>query len=107
MDHANVYVALEQVSGKGMPQRVRGCMLDDSGGLSGRRAAAVELTCGERIDTVPVREQIAAWPLHLPPGPQQLEQMRGEHRIAVLAILCVHQIYVAIIPKLPASKTFS
>src|SRR5665647_3472826 len=61
--------------------------LDSNDGMAapGGMAGAVELACGQRVQPVLSRKQPALWPRQLPPGPQQIEQMRGQHNIAILA----------------------
>jgi hypothetical protein len=56
---------------------------------------AVELARGQMVDRVLSWKQPTPGPLDPPPVTQQLEQLWGEHREAVLAALCVHRIYVA------------
>jgi hypothetical protein len=78
-------------------QAVRRHTLGDAGGSGGLDADAVEVTRRERVDAILTGKQIALRPQHQPPVPQQFEQMRGQHCVAVLAPLCVRRIYVAMV----------
>ena len=87
LDHPNVDFALEQMGGKGVSQAVRRHALGDARGSGGLDADAVEVTRRERVDAILTRKQISLRPQHRPPVPQQFEQMRGQHCVAVLAPL--------------------
>ena len=52
-------------------------------------AGAVELARRHRLDRVAARKQPALRPRRLPPGAQQLEQLRRQHDVAVLAALAL------------------
>src|SRR6516225_7725170 len=68
-------------------QAVRRHALGDARGSGGLDADAVEVTRRERVDAILTRKQISLRPQHRPPVPQQFEQMRGQHCVAVLAPL--------------------
>src|SRR5450755_4510709 len=85
LDHPDIDVLLEQMSGEAVPQGVERYALVDIGPLGCGMACAVELACGQRVQPVLARKQPALWPRQLPPGPQQIEQMRRQHDIAILA----------------------
>jgi hypothetical protein len=87
LDHANVGLLLQKMSGEAVPQRVQRDPLVDLGHLRRGVAGAVELPGRERLDRVAPRKQPALRPRRLPPGAQQLEQMLGQHDVAVLAAL--------------------
>ena len=89
LDHADIDLLLEQMGGEAVPQRVQGDALVDRGRLSRGVAGAVELARGERLHRVAARKQPALGPRRLPPGAQQLQQMRGEHHVAILATLAL------------------
>jgi hypothetical protein len=74
---------------RAVPKRVQGDALVDPGRLRRGVAGAVELACRERIDPVLPGEQPSLRPGRLPIGAQQLEQMLGEHHVAVLATLAL------------------
>src|SRR6516162_9612723 len=99
LDHANINFLLEQMSRKTVPQRVRRHPFGNLCRVSGGMDNAVELARGEMVDRVLSGKQPAPGPLDPPPVTQQLEQLWGEHREAVLAALCVREIYVASIWK--------
>ena len=89
LDHADVDLLLEQMGGEAVPQRVQRDALVDLGRLRRGMAGAVELACRQRVDPVLPGKQPALGPRRLPPGAQQLEQMLGEHHVAVLAALAL------------------
>src|SRR5215831_8380299 len=72
-----------------MPQRVWRHALLDSGGLAGGTDGAAELAGRQRLDRVaagkqPASRQQQAAPSPLPPpGPQQFEQLRRQHRVPI------------------------
>jgi hypothetical protein len=63
--------------------------------LSGGVNNPVEMARGEMVDRVLSWKQPPPGPFDPPPVTQQLEQLWGEHCEAVLAALCVREIYVA------------
>ena len=93
LDHADIDALLEQVRGEAVPQRVRRHALGDPRGLGGGADNAAELAGRQRLDRVAAwkqpasRQQQAAPPPLAPPGAQQFEQLRRQHRVAVLASL--------------------
>src|SRR3954471_10582872 len=95
LDDANVDVLLQEMRGEAVAQRVRRHPLLDPGGLGRRVDGAVHLTGRQRCDRIATREQPAlrqhqALTLSFPPpGAQELEQVRGQHGVAVLAALAL------------------
>src|SRR5215218_336196 len=93
LDDANVDVLLQQMRGEAVAQGVRRHLLADPGGLGRGVDGAVHLTGRQRRDRIAAREQPAlrqpqATAASLPPpGPQELEQVRRQHGVAVLAAL--------------------
>ena len=93
LDHADIDALLEQVGGEAVPQRVRRDALGDPRGLGGGADDTAELAGGQRLDRVAAgkqpasRQQQAAPSPFAPPGAQQFEQLRRQHRMAVLAAL--------------------
>src|SRR6266850_669372 len=85
LDHPDIDVLLEQVGGEAMPQAMERYALVDLGSIGCGMAGAIELARRQRVQPVLSRKQPALWPRQLPPGPQQTEQMRGQHDIAILA----------------------
>src|SRR5450755_1273235 len=85
LDHSDIDVLFQQVSGEAVPQGVERYALVDLGLIGGGMAGAIELARRHRVHPVLSREQPALWPRQLPPGPHQIEQMRGQHDIAILA----------------------
>ena len=91
LDDADVDILLRQMGGEAVAQRVRRHPLAYLGGLRRGMDGAVHLPRGERRDRIAAREQPAlrqhhAAPLALPPpGAQQLEQLRRQHGVAILA----------------------
>src|SRR3954452_6834818 len=89
LDHADVDVLLQQVSREAVAQRVRRDPLGDLGPLSGGMDGPVELTRGERVDWVLSGEQPDPRAGDPPPVPQEVEQLRREHRKAIPASLAL------------------
>src|SRR5271163_4034651 len=89
LDHADVGLLLEQVRGEAVPQRVQMDGLVDLGHPRRGVAGPVELARRERVDWVLPRKQPALRPSHLPPGPQQIEEMLRQHHVSVLAALAL------------------
>jgi len=93
LDHANIDLLLKQMRGKTVPQRVRRHALCDPRSLGGGADNAAELPGRQRLDRVAAgkqpasRQQQAAPPPLALPGAQQFEQLRRQHRVAVLAPL--------------------
>src|SRR3954466_624179 len=83
LDHADVDVLLQQVSREAVAQRVRRDPLGDLGPLSGGMDGPVELTRGERVDRVLSGKEPHLRPGDPPPVPQELEELRREHRKAI------------------------
>jgi hypothetical protein len=93
LDDTDVGVLFQQMRGEAVPQRVWRHSLLDPGGLGGGMDGAAELAGRQRFDRVAARKQPAprqqqtAPPPLPPPGAQQFEQLRRQHRVAVLAPL--------------------
>src|SRR3954453_20906583 len=83
LDHADVDVLLQQVSGEAVAQRGRRDPLGDPGPLGGGMDRPIDRTRGERVEPVLSGEQPDLGPGDPPPVPQQLEQLRREHRKAI------------------------
>src|SRR6516225_9605504 len=83
LDHANVDALLEQMGGEAVPQRVRRDALGDARQILGGGDGAIELTGGDRIDRVLAGKEPDRRPRRPPPVPQQLEQLRRQHHIAI------------------------
>ena len=67
---------LEQMRREAVPQRVQRDALVDLGHLRGGMAGAIELARRHRLHPVAAGKQPTLRPRRLPPGAQQLEQMR-------------------------------
>src|SRR5262249_22774297 len=87
LNHADVGVLLEQVGGEAVPQGMQRDALADRRHMGGRVTGAIELARGCRLRWIAAREKPALRPRRLPPGPQQLEQVWGEHDVAILVAL--------------------
>jgi len=93
LDHADVDALLEQVGGKAVPQCMRRDALGNPGCLGGGADNPAELAGRQRLNRVAAgkqpasRQQQALPPPLAPPGAQQFEQLRRQHRVAVLAAL--------------------
>jgi hypothetical protein len=85
LDHPDIDVLLEQVSGEAVPQGVERYALVDLGSIGGGMACAVELARRQWVQPVLFRKQPALLPRQLSPCPQQNKEMRGQHYIAILA----------------------
>src|SRR6266481_4670022 len=83
LDHADVGLLLEQVGGEAMPQRVQRDGLVDLGHHRRRVAGAVELARGQRLPEIAPGKQPTPGPRRLPPGAQQVEEIRREHHVSV------------------------
>src|ERR1700731_3054335 len=95
LDYANIDILLEEVRGEAVSQRVWRHALLDPRGLGGGTDSATELASRQRLDRVAAgeqpasRQQQAAPPPLAPPDAQLFEQLRRQHRVAVLAPLAV------------------
>ena len=76
---------LRHLVDRGVPQRVQRHLLVDAGNLCGGMTSAIELARGDRLRRIAAWKQPALRPRRPPPGPQQVEQARREHDVAVLA----------------------
>src|SRR5215207_9407451 len=63
--------------------------LVDLGQMGCGMAGTIELACGHRLHRIAAGKQPALWPRCLPPRAQQVEQMRRQHHVAVLATLAL------------------
>src|SRR3984893_8226149 len=96
LDDSNIGAALKQVGRKAVTQRVQRHALLDSGRLSRLMEQAAQLAGGHRLSVPDVGKQpallrgrrgiVARWS-QLPPLAQQIERLRRQHEIAVLAAL--------------------
>src|SRR5215831_16834304 len=90
LNHANIDILFEQMSGEAVPQRMWRHALLDARGLGGGTDGATELTGRQRFDRVAARkqpasrQQQAAPPALPPPDAQQFEQLWRQHCVAVL-----------------------
>src|SRR5215472_18723123 len=89
LDHANVVVLFEQMGGEAVPQGMRRHPLADLGALGRGFTAATYLARRHRADRVATRKQPPLWTRNAIPIAQQLQQLRREHRIAILAPLAL------------------
>src|SRR5215831_13163743 len=93
LDDADVGVLFQQMRGEAVAQRVRRHALLDAGGLGSGMDGAIELAGGERLERIATGKQPSPRQQHAqvsalpPPGAQQLEQLRRQHGVAVLAAL--------------------
>src|SRR5215467_16200711 len=89
LNHANIDILFEQMSGEAVPQRMWRHALLDARGLGGGTDGATELTGRQRFDRVAARkqpasrQQQAAPPALPPPDAQQFEQLWRQHCMAV------------------------
>src|SRR3712207_5789224 len=95
LNDANVDVLLQEMRGEAVAQGVRRHALLDPGGVGRGVDGAVHLTGRQRRDRIAAREQPAlrqhqaAAASLAPPGAQELEQVRRQHGMAVLAALAL------------------
>src|SRR6476659_11045897 len=89
LDHADIDVLLEQVGREAVAQRVRRDPLGDLGRAGGGMDDPVELTRGEMVDGVLPGKEPDVRAGDAPPVPQELEQLRREHRKAVPSSLAL------------------
>ena len=95
LDHADVDLALQQVGGKGVAQRVRGHALGDAGSRGGVVHGAIEPPSAQWLHHIQPREEPAAGQdlalgmADTPPGTQPLQHHRAEHGVAVLGTLAL------------------
>jgi hypothetical protein len=75
--------------GVSVPQGVRRDALVDFGHLGCGVAATIELACGHRLRRIAARKPPALRSRGLPPRTQQVEQVRGQHHVTVLAALAL------------------
>src|SRR5216683_1589761 len=114
LDDSNIGTALKQMGRKAVAQRVQRHALLDSGSLSRLMEQAAQLAGRQRLAGLTTRKQPAFLRGHsgigarwsrLPPLAQQIEHLRRQHDIAVLAALCVGKIYVAMAAKRQSERT--
>src|SRR5712691_7864674 len=79
-----VFLLLQQMRGEAVPQRVPRDGLVDLGHLRRGMAGPVELARRERVDGVLPGKQPALRAPRLPPCAQQVEQVLGQHDVAIL-----------------------
>jgi hypothetical protein len=84
LDHPHVDIALEQMRGERVAQRMRRDPAADAGSLGRHVADAVEVAHRYWPQRVLTREQPAARPALQPPGAQQRQQLRRQHGMPVL-----------------------
>src|SRR5262249_45472913 len=89
LDHSDIDVLFQKMRGETVPQCMRRHALVDLGHLGSSVAGAVELPRRHWIDGVLAREQPRLRPCNTIPIPQQLKQLRGKHRVAILAALAL------------------
>ena len=95
LDDADVDILFEQVGGEAVTQRVRADAFADAGDLGGLLDCAMQLPRRDRIGAAAAGEQPAvrkhdpASPAFAPPQPQEYQELRREHRVAVLAALAL------------------
>src|SRR3954451_22103755 len=95
LDDADFGVLFQEVRGEAVPQGMRRYAFFDPGGLGGGVNGAVELTGRQRLARISPREQPASRqqcaepPTLAPPLAQQLEQLRRQHGVAILATLAL------------------
>src|SRR5713226_2768023 len=89
LDHADVDLLLQEMGGEAVPQRVERDTLVDPGHLRRGMAGTIELACRQRLHRIAAREQPTLWPCRLPIGAQQLQQMPGQHDVAILVPLAL------------------
>src|ERR1700722_613857 len=87
LDHADVDVLLEQMRGEAVPQSMWCYPLVDLRHLRGRVNGAVDLARPEMVGLVLPGEQPKPRSRDAIPVAQQLKQLRGKHRHAILASL--------------------
>src|SRR5262249_28223161 len=83
LDDPDIDILFKEMGRKAMPQRVHGDGLADLRQLGRGMAGAVELPRGQGIDRVLAWEEPGLRPADAPPLPQDVEQHRGEHGMAV------------------------
>src|SRR6516162_116913 len=104
LDHADVDVLLEQVRGEAVPQGVRRDALGDARQILGGGDGPIELTGGDRIDRVLAGKEPDLRPRRPPPVPQESQQLRREHHIAIaLPLPCST---LSVMRSLSMSRTF-
>src|SRR5215471_12233231 len=96
LNDAKVFAALEQMGREAMAKRMQRDRLAQRRGFGGLLEQPVELTCGQWLMLTATWKQPALFrrnagviraPPHLPPLPQQLQNRRRKHHVAVLAAL--------------------
>src|ERR1700704_4393021 len=89
LDHSDIDVLFEKVGGEAVPQGVERHALVDLGPLGCGMAGTIELARRHRLHAVAPWKQPALRSCHLPPGAQQIEQMRRQHHVAVFTALAL------------------
>src|SRR6266478_6202525 len=83
LDHSDIDVLFQQMSGKAVPQGVERYALVDLGPIGCGMAGAIELARRHRLHAVAARKQPALRSCRLPPGAQQFEEMWRQHHVTV------------------------
>src|SRR5215831_17205248 len=99
LNDAKVLAALEQMGREAMAKRMQRDRLAQRRGFGGLLEQPAELTRGQRLMITATWKQPALFrrnagviraPPHLPPLPQQLQDLRRQHHVAVLAAFRLH-----------------
>jgi len=83
LDDADIDFLIEQMGSEAVPQGVQRDALIDLRHLGGSMAGAIELARAHRLPRIVARKQPTSRPRCLPPGPQQVEQVRRQHNVTV------------------------
>jgi hypothetical protein len=89
LDDADVGAALQQMRGEAVPQRVHGDPLVELCRGAGGTAGHMQTFRVQRTRRVTAGEQPMGWPRQPPVAPQDAEQLRRQHDIAVFAALAL------------------
>src|SRR5665213_2997825 len=91
LDDTDIDILLQQMGGEAMTQCMRRHSLLDAGGFRRLMNGAVELARRDGLEAVAARKQPAVREKDItalalaPPEPKQHQQLRRQHRVAVLA----------------------
>ena len=89
LNRAQVGPRLEEMDGKGMPQRMGRDRLGKARASGGDAAGAPDRVASDRLLRALAGKEPVPGPVDLPPGAQDLEQLRREHHVAVLLPLAL------------------
>src|SRR5882724_6138784 len=89
LNGTHVSTTFEQVGGEGVTQRVGRDWLLDTAAAVGLLADTLYCESGNWLACDVAGEQPILWPGNLPIGAQPLQQLRGEHDVAVLLVLAL------------------